>query len=232
MPPDEFVHHDRWSSELHAAAWSSARTSASGTRPPATSALLTSLGPTFGFTADGVPLLRDGEAPLSATYVRSCVQAGDVAAAAAGARSPAPPRRCRRARRPTRPRARLPDREPAHRSSGPRPGRRRLRRPGRPPGRVGPHRRPPTARRRGDLGRHQSDLRGAPAPGRGLRPRFRRRPLRRRARRRVRRTGCAAWSSSTASTRSSPRCATTSSRLAPCWGERPSRAGADRWSGR
>ncbi|MDT4892287.1 MAG: riboflavin kinase / adenylyltransferase [Pseudonocardiales bacterium] len=45
--------------------------------------LLRRLGSRFGFTATGVPLLRAGETPLSATYVRSCVQAGDMAGAAA-----------------------------------------------------------------------------------------------------------------------------------------------------
>jgi riboflavin kinase/FMN adenylyltransferase len=44
--------------------------------------LLARLGRTFGFTAHGIPLLTEGETPLSATYVRSCVQAGDVAGAA------------------------------------------------------------------------------------------------------------------------------------------------------
>jgi riboflavin kinase/FMN adenylyltransferase len=45
--------------------------------------LLRRLGSRFGFTATGVPLLREGDTPLSATYVRSCVQAGDMAGAAA-----------------------------------------------------------------------------------------------------------------------------------------------------
>jgi riboflavin kinase/FMN adenylyltransferase len=46
-------------------------------------AMLQSMGARFGFSATGVPLLRDGDTPLSATYVRSCVQAGDMTAAAA-----------------------------------------------------------------------------------------------------------------------------------------------------
>jgi riboflavin kinase/FMN adenylyltransferase len=46
-------------------------------------AQLQQLGAKFGFTAEGVTLLRDGEMTLSATYVRSLVQAGDTAAAAA-----------------------------------------------------------------------------------------------------------------------------------------------------
>jgi riboflavin kinase/FMN adenylyltransferase len=44
-------------------------------------ALLQRLGRSFGFSADGVELLADSDTVLSATYVRSCVQAGDVQAA-------------------------------------------------------------------------------------------------------------------------------------------------------
>jgi riboflavin kinase / FMN adenylyltransferase len=40
------------------------------------------LGGTFGFGVDAVELLRTDSTTLSATYVRSCVEAGDVAAAA------------------------------------------------------------------------------------------------------------------------------------------------------
>jgi riboflavin kinase / FMN adenylyltransferase len=43
---------------------------------------LSSIGARFGFQAEGVPLLRDGETTISSTYVRACVDAGDVAAAA------------------------------------------------------------------------------------------------------------------------------------------------------
>ena len=45
-------------------------------------ALLATLGRRFGFVTEGVPLLRDGGIVFSSTYVRSCVDAGDVAAAA------------------------------------------------------------------------------------------------------------------------------------------------------
>ncbi len=41
------------------------------------------LGRTFGFTVEGVPLLTEAGTTLSSTYVRACVAAGDVAAAAA-----------------------------------------------------------------------------------------------------------------------------------------------------
>jgi riboflavin kinase/FMN adenylyltransferase len=46
-------------------------------------AQLHELGAKFGFTAEGVTLLRDGAITLSATYVRSRVQAGDMQSAAA-----------------------------------------------------------------------------------------------------------------------------------------------------
>jgi riboflavin kinase/FMN adenylyltransferase len=43
---------------------------------------LRTLGRTFGFATEGVPLLRDDEVTLSSTFVRSCIDAGDVAQAA------------------------------------------------------------------------------------------------------------------------------------------------------
>ncbi len=43
---------------------------------------LTELGSRFGFATEGVPLLQDGSTTISSTYVRSCVDAGDVSAAA------------------------------------------------------------------------------------------------------------------------------------------------------
>jgi riboflavin kinase/FMN adenylyltransferase len=45
-------------------------------------AVLTELGLRFGFATEGVPLLREGQTTISSTYVRACVDAGDVAAAA------------------------------------------------------------------------------------------------------------------------------------------------------
>jgi riboflavin kinase/FMN adenylyltransferase len=45
-------------------------------------AVLSEIGARFGFETEGVPLLRDGSTTISSTYVRSCVDAGDVAAAA------------------------------------------------------------------------------------------------------------------------------------------------------
>ena len=43
---------------------------------------LARIGDRFGFAATGVPLVREGDVTISSTYVRSCVDAGDVAAAA------------------------------------------------------------------------------------------------------------------------------------------------------
>jgi riboflavin kinase/FMN adenylyltransferase len=50
-------------------------------------ALLAQLGRTFGFTVEGAPLVSshaagDGDTVVSSTYIRSCVDAGDVAEAA------------------------------------------------------------------------------------------------------------------------------------------------------
>jgi riboflavin kinase/FMN adenylyltransferase len=45
-------------------------------------ALLERLGRTFGFTVEGAPLVADGETVFSSTYIRACVDAGDVRTAA------------------------------------------------------------------------------------------------------------------------------------------------------
>ncbi|HEU0132158.1 MAG TPA: bifunctional riboflavin kinase/FAD synthetase [Mycobacteriales bacterium] len=42
---------------------------------------LARIGERFGFAASGVPLVRDGDTTISSTYVRACVDGGDVAAA-------------------------------------------------------------------------------------------------------------------------------------------------------
>jgi riboflavin kinase / FMN adenylyltransferase len=81
MPADEFVHH-ALVERLHAASVIVGENFRFGHRAGGDVALLAQLGRTFGFTARGVPLLQQDETPLSATYVRSCVQAGDVARAA------------------------------------------------------------------------------------------------------------------------------------------------------
>jgi riboflavin kinase / FMN adenylyltransferase len=81
MAPDEFVHH-ALIERLHASAVVVGANFRFGHKAAGDVALLERLGRTFGFTAHGIPLLSEGDTPLSATYVRSCVQAGDVATAA------------------------------------------------------------------------------------------------------------------------------------------------------
>ncbi len=81
MPPDEFAHHVLVE-RLHASAVIVGDNFRFGHRAAGNVAVLERLGETFGFTAHGIPLLRDGETPISATYVRSCVQAGDMVGAA------------------------------------------------------------------------------------------------------------------------------------------------------
>jgi riboflavin kinase/FMN adenylyltransferase len=81
MPPDEFV-HEVLVARLHAAGVIVGENFRFGHKAAGDVRVLAELGRSFGFTAHGVPLLADDSTPLSATYVRSCVQAGDMAAAA------------------------------------------------------------------------------------------------------------------------------------------------------
>jgi riboflavin kinase / FMN adenylyltransferase len=80
MHPDEFAHHALVAS-LHASAVIVGDNFRFGHKAAGDVSLLGKLGDAFGFSAHGIPLLRDGETPLSATYVRSCVLAGDMRAA-------------------------------------------------------------------------------------------------------------------------------------------------------
>jgi riboflavin kinase/FMN adenylyltransferase len=82
MPPDEFVHH-ALVERLHAVGVVVGENFRFGHKAAGDVGVLERLGHTFGFTATGTGLLRADDTVLSATYVRSCVQAGDVAAAAA-----------------------------------------------------------------------------------------------------------------------------------------------------
>ena len=82
MPPDEFAHLVLVE-KLHASGVIVGENFRFGHRAAGTVDLLRQLGSRFGFTAEGISLLRTGETPLSATYVRSCVQAGDMESAAA-----------------------------------------------------------------------------------------------------------------------------------------------------
>jgi len=82
MAPSEFVFNalvDR----LHASAVIVGDNFRFGHKAEGDVAELQQLGAKFGFTAEGVTLLRDGGTTLSATYVRSRVLAGDMRGAAA-----------------------------------------------------------------------------------------------------------------------------------------------------
>ena len=81
MPPDEFV-HSALVDRLHAAAVVVGENFRFGHKAAGDVALLGGLGRSFGFTAHGIPLLTEDGTALSATYVRSCVSAGDVRTAA------------------------------------------------------------------------------------------------------------------------------------------------------
>lgn len=80
--PPEFAHEvlvDR----LHAAAVVVGRNFRFGHRAAGDVALLDRLGERFGFAVEGLDLIADGGAGItfSSTYIRSCIDAGDVAAA-------------------------------------------------------------------------------------------------------------------------------------------------------
>jgi riboflavin kinase/FMN adenylyltransferase len=81
MPPDEFIHQalvDR----LHAFAVVVGENFRFGHRAAGDVQLLERLGHRFGFTTDGISLMTEDDTVLSATYVRSCVTAGDMDTAA------------------------------------------------------------------------------------------------------------------------------------------------------
>jgi riboflavin kinase/FMN adenylyltransferase len=81
MPPDEFV-HEALVDRLHASAVVVGENFRFGHKAAGDLSLLEQLGHTFGFSTDGVALLTEDDMVLSATYVRSCVTAGDMATAA------------------------------------------------------------------------------------------------------------------------------------------------------
>jgi riboflavin kinase / FMN adenylyltransferase len=82
LAPAEFVHRALVDT-LHASRVVVGENFRFGHKAAGDIATLHQLGRRFGFTAEGVTLLADGGTTLSATYVRSCVLAGDVSAAAA-----------------------------------------------------------------------------------------------------------------------------------------------------
>jgi riboflavin kinase/FMN adenylyltransferase len=81
MGPAEFV-HAVLVEHLHAAAVVVGDNFRFGHKAAGDVAALHDIGGTFGFVTEGVPLLTDDGVTISSTYVRSCVDAGDLAAAA------------------------------------------------------------------------------------------------------------------------------------------------------
>ncbi|HEY3503658.1 MAG TPA: bifunctional riboflavin kinase/FAD synthetase [Actinocatenispora sp.] len=81
LAPETFV-HDVLVEHLHAAAVVVGENFRFGHKAAGDVALLGELGRKFGFTVEGAPLIADNDTVFSSTYIRSCIDAGDVAAAA------------------------------------------------------------------------------------------------------------------------------------------------------
>lgn len=81
VPADEFV-HTVLVERLHVADVVVGDNFTFGHKAAGNLDLLRTLGRRFGFTAEGVGLLSQGELTFSSTYIRSCIDAGDVVAAA------------------------------------------------------------------------------------------------------------------------------------------------------
>ncbi len=79
---EQFV-HDVLVEHLHAALVVVGENFRFGHKAAGDEALLTRLGRTFGFGVEEAPLVSDDGTVFSSTYIRACVDAGDVAAAAA-----------------------------------------------------------------------------------------------------------------------------------------------------
>lgn len=81
MPPDEFV-HVVLVEKLHAAAVVVGENFRFGHKAAGDLEELRTLGAKFGFSTEGVPMLRDDDVTLSSTFVRSSIDAGEVGQAA------------------------------------------------------------------------------------------------------------------------------------------------------
>lgn len=81
MTPKDFV-HAALVERLHAAAVVVGANFRFGHKAAGDIETLTELGRQFGFAAEGVPLVSDDGTTYSSTFIRSCVDAGDVEAAA------------------------------------------------------------------------------------------------------------------------------------------------------
>jgi riboflavin kinase/FMN adenylyltransferase len=80
-PPPEFA-HEVLVERLHAADVVVGRNFKFGHRAEGDVAMLTRLGERFGFGVEGLDLITDDGITFSSTYIRSCIDAGDVDAAA------------------------------------------------------------------------------------------------------------------------------------------------------
>jgi riboflavin kinase/FMN adenylyltransferase len=80
LSPAEFV-HQAVVADLHADAVVVGENFRFGHGATGDMAMLTELGSRWGFDAEGVTLLAEAGRPISSTYIRSCVEAGDMAAA-------------------------------------------------------------------------------------------------------------------------------------------------------
>src|SRR3954463_9958405 len=81
LSAEAFV-HDVLVAHLHAAAVVVGENFRFGHKAAGDIALLQRLGRTFGFSVEDAPLVSDDSTVFSSTYIRSCVDAGDVVAAA------------------------------------------------------------------------------------------------------------------------------------------------------
>jgi riboflavin kinase/FMN adenylyltransferase len=81
LTPEEFI-HQALVADLHADAVVVGENFRFGHKAAGDVAMLAELGSRWGFDAEGVALLAEGGRPISSTYIRSCVEAGDMAAAA------------------------------------------------------------------------------------------------------------------------------------------------------
>jgi len=81
LPAEAFV-HDVLVEHLHAALVVVGENFRFGHRAAGDVALLEQLGRTFGYAVEGAPLVAEAGTVFSSTYIRSCVAAGDVVAAA------------------------------------------------------------------------------------------------------------------------------------------------------
>ncbi|MEE6261072.1 bifunctional riboflavin kinase/FAD synthetase [Plantactinospora sonchi] len=82
LSPEAFV-HDVLVEQLHAALVVVGENFRFGHRAAGDVALLERLGRTFGFAVEDAPLVSSDDTVFSSTYIRACVAAGDVSAAAA-----------------------------------------------------------------------------------------------------------------------------------------------------